>query len=704
MNWWRSLAAAVVIGCVARGGIAQEAVTSPNLRYYYPVPAVEGEKVVETDVCVYGGTSGGVTAAVQATRMGKRAVLVEVTKYIGGLTSGGLSATDGGSAAGGVAREFYTRVGTLAGFKPAKAEQTYREMLKEAGVPVFTEHRLVGVGKEGARLTELRCENGRVIRAKMFIDATYEGDLFAAAGVSFHLGREANAVNNETINGVQFRNAHQFTIKVDPYVVEGDPKSGLLWGIQEGDPGKNGDGDRKIQAYNFRMQFVKDGLPFPKPPAYDAKRYELLLRYINLGGFPGIRPHAGDNNNDGAFSTDHIGGNWDYPDGAGRGEVSYKRDEAYWKDLYALRERVYQDHVNYQQGFVWFLRNDPRVPAKVRDLLVPWGLTKDSFQETGGWPHALYVREGRRLVGEMVMTEHHCRGTEVVADPVGLAQYTMDSHNVQRVVLKDERTGKPFVRNEGDVQVGIPGPYPVGYRALVPKSGECDNLLVPVSLSSSHIAYGSIRMEPVFMVLGQSAATAAAMAIDANVPVQRVDYAKLKERLLADKQMLAWTGPRKPTVAGGDVVEASKLPGIVVDDKDAMLTGEWQSGFTTRSFVGERYLHDGGNSAERRAARFTVPVKEAGTYDVRISYPPNPNRATNVPVTVSGFAGEAGGGGGAGRTVKVNQKTAPPIDRLFVSVGAYRFEAGANAVVEISNEGADGHVLVDAVQLVPAGK
>jgi hypothetical protein len=692
---------AVFLAAFAR---AQDVVTSPNLRLYYPVPAVTENAVVDTDVCVYGGTSGGAIAAIQAARMGKKAVLVEFTTHIGGLTSGGLSATDGGSAAMGLAREFYQKVGRQSGFKPAEAEAAYRDMLKDAGVAVYTEHRMTGVTKDGARITEMRCENGRTFKAKMFIDATYEGDLFAAAGCSFHVGREANSVYGETIDGVQFKNAHNFgSIRVDPYVVEGDPKSGLLPCIQDVDPGQPGQGDRKIQAYNFRMQFVKGGLPFPKPRDYDAKRYELLLRYINLGGYPGISPHAGDNNNNGAFSTDHIGANWDFPDGAGKGEASFKRDEAYWKALYELREKIYQDHVSYQQGFIYFLRNDPRVPAKVRDLLVPWGLTKDSFKETGGWPHALYIREGRRLIGELVMTEANCRHKEVAADSIGLAQYTMDSHNCQRIVLKDEKTGKAYVRNEGDVQVGIPGPYPVSYRAIVPKAAECSNLLVPVSLSSSHIAFGSIRMEPVFMVLGQSAATAAAMAIDGNVPVQQVEYEKLKARLLADKQMLVWTGPMRAAGGGNNGggaagVKVDSLPGIVVDDADAKFTGDWSAGNTTRGFVGQGYQHDGADHATRHTATFTLPIKEAGTYDVRISYPPLGNRASNVPVTVRGFVGDAGG---AGKTVKVNEKQVPPIDKLFISLGEFKFDAGATATVEISNEGADGHVIVDAVQAVP---
>ena len=414
--------------------------------------------------------------------MGKSAALVEFSKHIGGLTSGGLSATDGGKSAEGIAREFYNVVGQK-GFEPGAAEAQYRKMLDEAKVRVLTERRLVSVSKNGARITEIRCENGDVFRGKMFIDCTYEGDLFAAAGVTFALGREANTQYNETLNGVTAsKGGHQFMKAVDPYKVPGDPKSGLLPLVSGEDPGRRGDGDKRIQAYNFRMYFEKGGDPFPKPTNYDSERYALLLRYVEAGGGPGVYPHPGDNNNRGAISTDHIGANYDWPDGPARGDLTVKRDEAYFKTLYTLREKIYQDHLTYQQGLVYFVANDPRMPEKIREEMKPWGLTTASFKETGGFPHQLYVREGRRLVGPHVMTEHNCRHNQWVEDSVGLAEYNMDSHHCQRYVSNGR------VLNEGDVQVGVPGPYPVSYRSLTPKENDCENLLVPVSLSSSHIA------------------------------------------------------------------------------------------------------------------------------------------------------------------------------------------------------------------------
>jgi thioredoxin reductase len=692
MKFQRLVLALIVLSPLAGGVFSRaadraESTTSPNLRYYYAVPPVAEGLPQQVDVCVYGATPAGFTAGIQAARMGKKAVVLEFGTHVGGLTTGGLTATDGGSAAGGIAREFYARVGQT-GFKPAAAEQAMKDMLKEAGVPLLFEHRLASVKKDGNRITMLKCENGAVFQAKMFIDATYEADLVAAAGVSFHLGREANSVYNETINGIQLgRKAHQFDKDVSPYVVENDPKSGLLWSVSDKDPGKTGDGDKRIQAYNFRMQFEKGGLPFPKPPGYDAKRYELLLRYIKAGGGPGVYPHPGDNNNNGGFSTDHIGFNYEWPDGPEMGDLKATRDESYFHRLYELREKMYQDHVNYQQGLVWFLVHDERVPAAIRTKIGEWGMARHSFQETGGWPHALYVREGRRLLGDFVMTEHYCRGKEVAEDSVGLAQYTMDSHNTQRYIAKDPKTGKAVVRNEGDVQVGIPGPYPIAYRALVPKEAECANLFVPVCLSSTHIAYGSIRMEPVFMVLGQSSATAACMAIDSNIAVQKVPYDKLKERLLADKQTLVWTGPKKAI----GLVKA-KLDGIVVDNDQAKLVGDWGQGHGA-GFVGEGYLHDENTDKGKKSATFNVKIKDAGTYEVRISYAPNSNRATNVPVTVSGFKGEP-------KTIKIDQKKAPPIDKLFISLGKFEFDAGATATILITTADTNGHVIVDAVQLL----
>lgn len=503
---------------------------NPGLHYYYDVPELENPETIRVDVCVYGGTPGGVGAAVQASRMGKTTALAVFRRHVGGMTSAGLTAVDLGKQAsiGGVAAEFLSSMG-WSHFDSAKAEARFHQMLEEASVPVFFEHRLSRVEKEGNRITALVFENGRRIEAKMFVDASYEGDLLARAGVSFHVGREDNSVYEESFNGFFIAKSHQFRFPVDPYRVPGDPSSGLLPGISEEPPRPRGTGDKQIQAYNFRMWFTsaEEGYELPKPVNYDRDTYALLLRYLTSApdGFDWdftyrhgpIKMNLGDCNSAGPISTDYVGGNYEWP------EADYE-----------TRERIFQDHITYQQGMVWFLANDPEVPESVSRFVRQFGLPKDQFPETGGWPHELYVREGRRMVSDYVMTEHNCMSRLLAEDSIGLGSYTLDSHNTSRVVVDG------VVMAEGNVEVPPPHPYPISYRAITPKQDQAANLLVPVALSASHIAFGSIRMEPVFMLLGQSAATAASLAIDEDVPVQDVDYQKLRKRLLQDGQILEW--------------------------------------------------------------------------------------------------------------------------------------------------------------------
>jgi hypothetical protein len=401
-------------------------------------------------------------------------------------------------------------------------------------------------------------ESGREFRGKMFIDCTYEGDLMPGAGVSYHVGREGNATYGETINGVQKLrlpySPHTFCRPVSAFLVPGDPKSGLLYGIQNIPSQPEGSGDRLVQAYNFRIcmtEVPENRVPFPKPEGYAPAHYELMLRYLQTEGTdivfaehpkpreienPGLgyRPYIvimpnlkTDMNTKGAVSSDFIGFNYDYPDGD-----------------YATRERITADHRRYHQGMMWFLANDPRVPSKYREPLETWGLAKDEFLDNDHWPHQLYVREARRMIGEYVMTEHDCSSTRAADDSVGLGSYGMDSHSCQRYA--DEHG---WVRNEGTLGGKVPQPYPISYRALTPKRGQCDNLLVPVCCSASHPAYGSIRMEPVFMALGQSAAAAAVLAIDGNTSVQDVSYPTLRDVLLTRGQRLTWTTVAKSKVA-----------------------------------------------------------------------------------------------------------------------------------------------------------
>jgi hypothetical protein len=519
----------------------------------------------DADVIIYGGTSGAITAAVQVVKQGKTVIVISPDKHLGGLSSGGLGFTDTGnkSVIGGLSREFYHRVymeydkpggwkwqkkeeygnkgqGTPAMdgtdrtmwiFEPHVAEKVFEDFVKENNIKIYRDEwldRKKGLVKKDGRIVSIKTLSGKTFTGKMFIDATYEGDLMAAAGVKYHVGREANSVYNEEWNGIQaevFQHGHYFKKNVSPYKVEGDPKSGLLPYVSDEKIGKNGEGDNKIQAYCFRMCLSanpENRIPFVKPEGYDPAKYELLARVYKAGWtetfdkYDPIPNKKTDTNNHGPFSTDFIGMNYDYPD------ATYER-----------RKQIIKDHELYQKGLMYYLSNDSNVPENVKAEMNKWGLPKDEFKDNGGWPHQIYVREARRMIGQGVMTENETLGKKAVSQSVGMGSYSLDAHNAQRYVKADG-----FVQNEGDIGVHPKTPYSISYASIIPKKEECQNLFVPVCLSSSHIAYGSIRMEPVFMILGQSAASAAVQAIDRKVSVQDVDYGKLKEQLLKDKQHL----------------------------------------------------------------------------------------------------------------------------------------------------------------------
>ncbi len=523
------------------------------------------------DLVVYGGTAAAVTAAVQAKQMGKTVVVVSPDKHLGGLSSGGLGFTDTGNKAviGGLAREFYHRVyqhyqkpeawvwekreqygnkgqgtpaidgenRTMWIFEPHVAEAIFEDFIREYKIPVVRNEwldRKNGVKKVGANIVSIKTLSGKTYAGRMFIDATYEGDLMAAAGVSYHVGRESQDAYGEQWNGVQtgvLHHRHHFDAvkeRISPYWIPGDPSSGALPRISTAPPGEYGSGDKKVQAYCFRMCLTDhpdNRLPFPKPVGYDPKQYELLLRVFQAGWretfhkFDRIPNRKTDTNNHGPFSTDNIGMNYDYP------EASYER-----------RRRIIREHEQYQKGWLYFIANDPRMPKDVQEEFRKWGLARDEFKNNGNWPHQIYVREARRMIGSYVMTENELLKKRPTPNPVGMGSYGIDSHNIQRYIIGDEKDA--YVQNEGDIGVSTNGPYQIAYGSLIPKKGQTNNLLVPVAVSSSHIAFGSIRMEPVFMILGQSAATAAVLAIDGKLAIQDLPYAKLRERLLQDKQIL----------------------------------------------------------------------------------------------------------------------------------------------------------------------
>lgn len=493
----------------------------------------------EYDLVVYGATAGGVTTAVSGARAGLKVALLEPRHNIGGMASGGLQRTDVGrrEVIGGMALEFYYRAGVkynmarylheVAWLMEAHvAETIFKEMLREDGVAVFLNRRLRekgGVAKQGTAIREIVMENGDIYRAKIFADATYEGDLMAQAGVSYTWGRESSKEYGESLAGVRTDTPkHQFVVKLTGR----DANGKLLPEIQPDKLGKEGDGDRKVQAYNFRLVLTEDKanqVPFPKPANYDVKRYELLaqlvaalekkaagrpLHYREFFGVGFIPNHKADFNNYGAFSTDYIGKSWDYPNAS-----------------YARREEIWKDHMEYTQGLFWFLTHDPRVPQSLRDSVGGWGLSKDEFTDNNHWPHQLYIREARRMIGEYVMAQKDIQTERTKPDAIGMGSYNSDSHNVQRIIGPDG-----FVFNEGDMQVPVQ-PYQIPYRMITPKRTETANLLVPVCFSATHVAYSTLRMEPQYMIIGQAAGVAAKMAIEAGKAVQEIDTARLHQTL-----------------------------------------------------------------------------------------------------------------------------------------------------------------------------
>ena len=657
---------------------------------------------------IYGATSAGVAAAVQVSRMGHSVILIEPGQHVGGLTSGGLGFTDSGDkrAIGGISREFYQRIrkhydnssawtqeppqnypryrpadDAMWTFEPKVAEQVFRQMLTEARVELLQGERLnrsSGVTVADNQIQQIVMESGLVLAGQQFIDATYEGDLMAAAKVKYTIGREANSVYGETLNGNQVRantHNHRFLKPVDPFRVPGDRSSGLLPGIEDAGAGIEGSGDHRVQAYCFRMCMSKSPAnrrPFPKPEGYDEQVYELLLRNFEAGDLrvplsPDMMPNLKtDTNNNCAVSTDYLGGNYRYPEAD-----------------YAERAAIIRDHETYQKGLMWTLANHPRVPASVRSEMAQWGLPLDEFTDNDNWPHQLYIREARRMVSDYVMIEQDCRRERTAQDSVGLGSYNMDSHNVRRFV-----TAEGTVQNEGDVQVSPGGAYLISYRSVVPAKGQVENLAVPVCLAASHIAYGSIRMEPVFMVLGQSVATAAVMALESKCSLQDVPYPSLRARLLRDGQVLDLPAAIPPKI----LISRDSLPGIVLDDGDAELQGEWRGSSSAGRYVGAGYLHDGDLDKGKKSATWKLTVPSSGTWRVGISYSAASNRATAIPVQVQA-------GDGVEQQLELNQRKAIAGDAVFHELTRVTLAAGQTVRVKISNAGTDGHVIVDAVQV-----
>jgi hypothetical protein len=649
-----------------------------------------------SEIIVYGGTPAGIIAAIAAAREGAKVVVIEPSKWIGGMVAGGLSKSDIGKqeTIGGYTREFFTRAAARYGgafmwyAEPHANRETFEAMLGEAKVTVIKDTRLKSVAKDLRRIASLTTDDGQTFAAQQFIDATYEGDLMAAAA-SYRVGRESQAEYGEELAGYHPMPLRPRSVEVmesdcqdiggkGPGYIHGTPAaiSGLdengsaLFGVFADPKLVPGCADKLTQSYNFRIcvtQRPEIRVPFPKPAAYDPARYELLLRLINA--FPGIRFgrlfHLGeiasgkfDLNAQGFFSTDYPGANTDYPGGDA-----------------ATRERIWRDHVAFIQGMLWFLCHDERVPKSLRGQASTWGLCKDEFADNGCWPYALYVREARRMIGDYVMVQKDLQRDVSKPDSVGMGSFVIDCHIVQRI-LSDEGT----VRDEGSFQDAPVKPYQIPYRSLTPKMSECENLLVPVCLSGSHIAYCSLRMEPVYMALGHAAGVASVMAMKCRQPVQAIDVAALQRKLRAQKAVLE-LAPRASV----------KLEGSVADDDAAVYSGAWTAS-DYGSPLNEASHHDNNEGKGAKQARFEITVPEAARYDVRFAYISANNRASNVPVTIEHEGGR--------HTGVVNEKTVPKLNNHFVSLGIFQFTPAKPAVVIVNTTGTDGFVSVDAVQLI----
>ena len=665
-----------------------------------PVVLAVNLQARSSDIVVYGGSPAGLAAGVMAAREGASVVVIEPTRWIGGMVTGGLTATDKGKeeTIGGFPLEYFTRAAAL---KPG-AEMWFAEpqanmvafnvMLKLAGVKVVTHQSLKSITREGRRITSLTTSDGSTYEAKVFIDATYEGDLMAKAGVSYIVGRESSAQYGESLAGFYPMPIRPRSVEImqsdcpsiggtGPSYIHGTPiaisaldEAGKpIFGVYAA-KAEPGSADKLTQAYNFRLcvtQRTDIKVPFPKPAHYDPTRYELLLRLIKA--YPGVRFgrlfHLGkiangkyDLNAQGFLSTDYPGANTDYPDGDA-----------------ATRARIWQDHIDYIQGLLWFLGNDERVPESLRDQANSWGLCSDEFVDNNFWPYALYVREARRMIGDYVMVQKDLQNDIFKDDSIGMGSFVIDCHIVQRIVAEDGT-----VRDEGSFQDAPALPYQIPYRSLTPKPAECENLLVPVCLSASHIAYCSLRMEPVYMALGHASGVAAAMAAKANTSVQSVNVTALRQKLVEQKAVLE-------LASLANMPRSAQLPGIVMDEQEAERTGNWQ-GSTFGNPVDGSSRHDENTEKGKKSVTYTLKVPTAGRYEVRLSYASAANRASNVPVAILHAEGIA--------TVTVNQRLAPPIDKLFISVGTFNFQAEKPVVVTISNAGTNGYVGADAVQLL----
>ncbi|MFO1485626.1 MAG: FAD-dependent oxidoreductase [Verrucomicrobiaceae bacterium] len=659
----------------------------------------------QADVIVYGATPGGFCAAIAAAREGASVVLLEPTAHVGGVNTGGLCFSDSNqtvrSTVMGLFDEWHARVEkdyqqrgvklpyqvsvkdhTHWTYEPHVAAKITQEMLDEAGVKVLTKRVLKSVAKSGAHITQITTSDGE-FTAKVFIDGTYEGDLMAASGVSWAIGREGRKAFGEPLAGKQYPKAKMAISGLD---AAGKP----LPLITTMDAGPEAEGDKNVMVYSFRLCVTKDAanrVPFPKPANYDPERFEAVRRYFaqekrpilpwDLYPLPGNKFDA--NNGIGKqFSMGLVGAcnGWSEADEAGRA-------------------KIWEAHKQYTLEFYHFLTTDAAVPEHIREEMSELGLCHDEFADYDHWSPQLYVREGRRMIGEYIISQKDIMDEPKKDDPIVVSSFPIDSHDCQRV-----GTGE-FVVDEGTIMPQrMAGrkhgyPYHIPYRAITPKASECTNLLVPVALSCTHVGISSIRVEPTWMILGQSAGIAAALSAKQNLAVQKLPYPALRERLLAQKQVLDL--PTLPELPPEPVtpmsIDPKTLPGIVLDDMQAEIKGPWSRSSNFKPHIGTGYLHDDKRGDGESSAVFRFKAPKSGKYDLRMAYSAHETRATKVPLTVRN--GE--------KTVEffADQTQPLPSGEAFRSIGKVELQKGLETTITLRNAGTDGFVILDALQLLP---
>ena len=657
------------------------------------------------DVIVYGSTPGGFCAAIAAAREGASVILLEPTEHVGAMNTGGLSHCDSNqmvrSTVMGLFHEWHTRVvkdytdrGIKAPydprikdtsrwtFEPHVAMRVTMKMLDEAGVTVVKGKYLKSVTKEGARITAIITDNG-TYKAKVFVDGTYEGDLMASAGVDWTIGREGRAEYGETLAGKQYPKKR---MSINGF----DDRGKILPLVTTDDAGPKEAGDKKIMTYSFRLCLtndIKNKVPMPEPDQYDSDRFEIIRRHIKSGGksfgfdlypLPGGK-FDGNNSIGRQFSIGLVGG----------GNSWHEADEV-------KRKRIWETHKQYTLEFFHFLTNDPVVPKSIRDQYAKLGLCNDEFAGHGHFSPALYIRESRRMKGMYVISQRDIIEDPQKDDPIAISSFPIDSHDVQRIALKGGG-----VINEGTIfPVRVKGKrvgyaYHVPYRAILPKRKQCNNLLVPVALSCTHVGISSLRIEGAWMVIGQGAGVAAALAVKGNVLVQDLEYAKIRHRLLAQKQVLDLPEPStEPNDRADDSsINPKSLGGILLDDADATLTGHWAGSKNFKPYVGSGYIHDGARADGKSIATFKFTAPETGRYQIRMAYSAHSTRAKKVPIKIKSGEHKV--------SLTVDQTMTMPPGKSFRTIGSVQLLADKESVLTVTNQGTDGFVILDAIQLVP---